>query len=1196
MHSRKHPYLSCGGRLAQQALVSILVCSLLTGLVPLEAFAEEYQVQDQIPAATAASSDELALDEAIQALEDANWRPNPTYGVDTNVNDMVMRKLSELGVDVTGIDVRTSAVEFSTTDEAATVGIDTSDTNNGAITYFFVNPGDLAYAWSISTLQQATITFSLSKGSASRTWTPGRATIIPWDKPRVAALLEEQAQKLAPSFSDGESSDAVASSFSLPTKIPDARWASVSWSSNSSALKITGYSWDDYLTATPTRSAKDQVVTLTASISLTGTENDAVTKSFEIVIKADPEAVEEEQKELADKLDKGFSAEALQALGTGTTVNPDAIDCDLQLPTTRSLGIDGAAYRVSYTTNDDALRVNGYAAYSYRPLPGEASRNVSLTLTATSKDNPAISASKTIELTVKPLSDEEIQAELDLMAEAKQGYADALADGANLAALDTNLHPFQKAYRDNNGELAWAYSQADSYPGGIVAVELPGAGEATGYRLFRSSRPDLIAHENLVLGTRPFYNTEVTISSLLSSKNFARYAEEYPNDLRFQALANQEVTASVVVRGSSGLDDPEAHKPLLVTVSVAGPDASGMQTHWVQSLPISCEAGATAADVTLQALTESGLTFDYSAGYLASITSPFTGEALGWDAATKAYWQLWINGSYAQVGASQLYLSEGDRVEWRYAADGETGLPEIPDQPGEDDDLDWSEIDSAASSNVTQAPTPTGNVEEAWSVELMNPSDFSPVSEPVVVGGKVFIAVGNRLLKLSADDRSIEASVSLSSSIDYTCRPCVSQGVLYVPLSGGVIEAFSLPTLTRLWTSEPTALTDQASCSLSFMKKDDMSLVVYGTATFGSSGYSSGSCVALDACTGERVWIASLDDAGYYWTGAVQAHGFVVVGDTAGRLHAIDMATGQEKSCLALGSSISADAVTYNDSIFIATRDGVLHKVQINARGELALVAQQQVLGSCMAAPTIVGSTAVLCGTVVGGSNATAIALVNLDTLKVEQTITRADGIELPRGGSAASALVSMQPQGTYVYFTVNWAEEPDATWSHYARGGNVYVYRMGDSEAKLLYAPGSGNANYCDSQIVCDEEGNLYYLNDSGVLVKLIGGGFEAGEDPHEENNSDSEEAVVTPSLRNQNPSKLPAQSSTTRSSQTSLAQTTSTGIPRVKLSTATSGHEVTHTTSLPIPLWALIGLVGSGVGLAVALIVPRHKREQKI
>ena len=77
MHSQNHSSLLQVGRFAQRALITILTCSLLMSLVPSEVFAQEVQTQDQPPAVTTAS-DETALDEAIQALEDANWRPNPT--------------------------------------------------------------------------------------------------------------------------------------------------------------------------------------------------------------------------------------------------------------------------------------------------------------------------------------------------------------------------------------------------------------------------------------------------------------------------------------------------------------------------------------------------------------------------------------------------------------------------------------------------------------------------------------------------------------------------------------------------------------------------------------------------------------------------------------------------------------------------------------------------------------------------------------------------------------------------------------------------------------------------------------------------------------------------------------------------------------------------------------------------------------
>ena len=98
MHSQNHSSLLLVSRFVQRALIAILNMSLyLMSLVPSEVFAQEIQDQDQPPAVTT-TSDETALDEAIQALEDANWRPNPTYGVDSNINEMVIQELTELGV------------------------------------------------------------------------------------------------------------------------------------------------------------------------------------------------------------------------------------------------------------------------------------------------------------------------------------------------------------------------------------------------------------------------------------------------------------------------------------------------------------------------------------------------------------------------------------------------------------------------------------------------------------------------------------------------------------------------------------------------------------------------------------------------------------------------------------------------------------------------------------------------------------------------------------------------------------------------------------------------------------------------------------------------------------------------------------------------------------------------------------------
>ena len=123
---------------------------------------------------------------------------------------------------------------------------------------------------------------------------------------------------------------------------------------------------------------------------------------------------------------------------------------------------------------------------------------------------------------------------------------------------------------------------------------------------------------------------------------------------------------------------------------------------------------------------------------------------------------------------------------------------------------------------------------------------------------------------------------------------------------------------------------------------------------------------------------------------------------------------------------------------------------------------------------------------IVGGQTATGSALVlyNLKTGKITM-VAAADGKALPAGlnGIAATPLVSVQGGKTYVYFTVNSADSKD--YVNYSAGGGVYRYTLGDAEATQIY-DAAGHYQYCDSPVIADASGNLYYINDSGTLFKL--------------------------------------------------------------------------------------------------------------
>jgi len=132
-----------------------------------------------------------------------------------------------------------------------------------------------------------------------------------------------------------------------------------------------------------------------------------------------------------------------------------------------------------------------------------------------------------------------------------------------------------------------------------------------------------------------------------------------------------------VVWAYSKYGDPVPTGQIAATCSVIGIDKKGNQQTWVAAQQFTLKQGSTAADLSEQLFKQAGLKADYdpngSWGWaLNTITSPFDkGRTLGYDSATGAYWQLFINGSAAAVGAGNYELKAGDSAVWCYSRYGD---------------------------------------------------------------------------------------------------------------------------------------------------------------------------------------------------------------------------------------------------------------------------------------------------------------------------------------------------------------------------------------------------------------------------------------------------------------------------------------------------------------------------------------------
>lgn len=547
-----------------------------------------------------------------------------------------------------------------------------------------------------------------------------------------------------------------------------------------------------------------------------------------------------------------------------------------------------------------------------------------------------------------------------------------------------------------------------------------------------------------------------------------------------------------------GADADALPGQVLGSADVIGPDVNGNNTRWGTASNVSLPEGSTAQNLIEAVLKAKGVAYNGSQSgeywFLNSITSPFDHKPYGWDAATNKYWHLYINGESSLLCANQITLKSGDKVTLAYTTDN-SPMPDPdkivvdPSATTPDWDAEWAGYgNSGNGSTVTDAKTPAQAAGLKWAFDWKAESgqQYANCSEPVIANGFVYIATENELIKIDSSTGKKVASAPLASKVSYTSRPIYTNGLIIVPLNGGAVQAITADKLICKWLTPGLTDLTQSSCTV----VSDGEYVYVGSVDISydenyNATYGNGSFARIKIATGEVSW-QNIDPAeGYYWTGAALTDKYAIVPTSAGTLKCIDKATGDVVSTMKLGALANADCVAdpSNGSTFYQmTHDGKLHVISLSAKGVLS--EQKTVdlgLTNNLSAPAVSGDNLI-----VGGQTATGSALVlyNLKTGKTTM-VAAADGKALPAGlnGIAATPLVSVQGGKTYVYFTVNSADSKD--YVNYSAGGGVYRYTLGDAEATQIY-DAAGHYQYCDSPVIADASGNLYYINDSGTLFKL--------------------------------------------------------------------------------------------------------------
>ena len=598
----------------------------------------------------------------------------PEYGRDTNVNTMLSAKIGDSSI----------AVSVSKVEEVyGGAGI----AADGTITYFYADPNTAPLQRSGS----YRVTFALSKAGASETLQV--PVVIGWDAQRVRDTISaEITSRLTTEglCAAGDDPNLLTQDLTLPKVIDGKRWALISWtSSDPTVIAVSDKNqqtadtlFDPYVgvVKTPTQ---DTTVTLTATVTfqLTDAQEQTVTvsKVFTVTVKGQQTNVREQ---LLAKLDAGFASygglrDAVTGLPLTQRDGKYLAANDIHFPTTRDFGVDGKYTPVTITSSDADTIVppdvnNAARAEVYRPLPGEAAKDVTVTVTITDSDS-GVSASRSFLIAVQPLTQQEIDAELALMAAVKAHYFDGIRNAnTDAKSILTDLHPFREAYLDADGRLVWVYDIADQTNRGIVPVAMDGWTESEQWRLFRSTDPDVISHENLLV-TRAAGDKTVTVSSELSSETLGKYAARYPDNKDFQALSCQPVSVELTVPGTEPVTptpvDPTPvepdHKALSVTFQLHTDTEMWIAPSVIGDLP----EGTTAMDVFRQVLAANGYSYEAKGSYVQAVIKPDGTKVAEFSKGPNSGWVFRVNGEFPDVAMQDCRLSDGDVIEVFFTAD-----------------------------------------------------------------------------------------------------------------------------------------------------------------------------------------------------------------------------------------------------------------------------------------------------------------------------------------------------------------------------------------------------------------------------------------------------------------------------------------------------------------------------------------------
>ena len=414
----------------------------------------------------------------------------------------------------------------------------------------------------------------------------------------------------------------------------------------------------------------------------------------------------------------------------------------------------------------------------------------------------------------------------------------------------------------------------------------------------------------------------------------------------------------------------------------------------------------------------------------------------------------------------------------------------------------WNYRNNEENNGVTQVSTPEKKEEtsQKWAMKLGG--DWNAASTPpLLLGGELYTAAGKYIYRISKETGEVLAvSEELKGSMSFALNPLTyAEGMIFAQIGSGQVQAVSAKTLKSLWISEPVG--GQTLSPITY-KNGYIYTGTWNSETAAGS-YFCLSVTDEDPSRGDETkyctWKYS-HKGGFYWAGSYTNGTYLVFGSDDGNtegnysdssiLYSVAARSGILLDKLeGLKGDIRTSIVYENGYVYFATKGGYLYRVAMNADGTFGQLSSYNLGGMATASPVVYKGRIYIgvCGTGgqfnADGGHHFAVLTESAEGLSFAYSIPV--GAYPQAGALLSTAYEQIDYNGdgaadgrVYLYFTFN------------AFPGGIYYFTdepgQTSGEAELLFVPDTDQQQYCISPICVDQEGVLYYKNDSCYIMAI--------------------------------------------------------------------------------------------------------------